>query len=750
MLMRDGEAASGRIVPHSFDCAVRKAAYDYGRELLPRLGAFEDLYYALNLNATDCRMPLAARGKPQVHKNRHSAKLPTDAVYVAPPINSNNEADGSRRNPFRCIQTAADVAAATGVQTVVLRGGTFYLAKPIELTARHSGIAFIAHPNERPIVSGGTPLTGLKWTPHNVSGGSNIWVADVASPPVGGVPGLHIGGVRATRARYPNLPGGIEVSPGYGAMIPGAAAAWSLPNLRRWGNVSFYTDNTSAHYRPDATDKRWFEHYTIGVGGPCAVYDPPVSYWCSEHPSGGGAFAFRTPSGLVPNASALPHLPYAKPRDALFFVWRPARWANWMFEVASYDKASNNFTFGKGGNQGARGANTGGDWFVENVLEELDHPGEFYYDAEASKLYLYHNGTGAPPPNATIVAPRLRTLINVSGTQWTPVRDVRHSGIGFTATRYTYMDAHGVPSAGDWALDRVGAIFVQGTERVTFDNCTFDRLDGNAVMVSGYNRNTTISDSDFSFLGGNAIAAWGYTNETDTDPGRPGIALANAPTAGVDGTDGEHPRYTKVTGCTAREVGLYEKQSSFFVQAKTAMSNLSGNVFFNGPRAGINLNDGFGGGDDISRNLVFSTCRESGDHGPLNSWDRQPFLTDVRNGTPSMYMAWRHIHHNFFIDNYSPQEDVDNDDGSAYYSTHDNFLVYGATGMKNDFGGHDNHHYNNVHAQRPNASGPRRWPSLLCSRPVCSRACVGADLCVRRPGPRHLRPAQGARGFFLF
>ena len=63
-----------------------------------------------------------------------------------------------------------------------------------------------------------------------------------------------------------------------------------------------------------------------------------------------------------------------------------------------------------------------------------------------------------------------------------------------------------------------------------------------------------------------------------------------------------------------------------------------------------------------------------------------------------MQMAWREIHHNFFIDNYSPQEDVDNDDGSAYFKTHDNFLVYGGNGMKNDFGGHDNHHYNNVYA----------------------------------------------------
>lgn len=33
-------------------------------------------------------------------------------------------------------------------------------------------------------------------------------------------------------------------------------------------------------------------------------------------------------------------------------------------------------------------------------------------------------------------------------------------------------------------------------------------------------------------------------------------------------------------------------------------------------------------------------------------------------------MQWRRIHHNFFIDNYSPQEGVDNDDGSSYYKTH--------------------------------------------------------------------------------
>ena len=117
------------------------------------------------------------------------------------------------------------------------------------------------------------------------------------------------------------------------------------------------------------------------------------------------------------------------------------------------------------------------------------------------------------------------------------------------------MDPHAVPSAGDWALDRTGAVFLQGTEGAIFDKCTFERLDTNAVMISGYNRNATVTNSEFSFIGGNAVAAWGYTNETKTDRMRPGITLENYPQAGVDGTDGEHPRYTTIISNVAREVG---------------------------------------------------------------------------------------------------------------------------------------------------------------------------------------------------
>ena len=50
------------------------------------------------------------------------------------------------------------------------------------------------------------------------------------------------------------------------------------------------------------------------------------------------------------------------------------------------------------------------------------------------------------------------------------------------------------------------------------------------------------------------------------------------------------------------------------------------------------------------------------------------------------------------IANYNSILAIDNDDGSNYYKTHDNFFAYSSRGMKNDFGGHDNHHYNNIYS----------------------------------------------------
>ena len=45
-------------------------------------------------------------------------------------------------------------------------------------------------------------------------------------------------------------------------------------------------------------------------------------------------------------------------------------------------------------------------------------------------------------------------------------------GLRFSAAAPTYMMPYGVPSGGDWALDRYSAIFLQGTQETLIDGCS--------------------------------------------------------------------------------------------------------------------------------------------------------------------------------------------------------------------------------------------------------------------------------------
>jgi hypothetical protein len=106
---------------------------------------------------------------------------------------------------------------------------------------------------------------------------------------------------------------------------------------------------------------------------------------------------------------------------------------------------------------------------------------------------------------------------------------------------------------------------------------------------------------------------------------------------------------------------------------------------FNMPRAAINVNDGFYGNHTLSYNVLFNTVRETGDHGPINTWDRQPFLTDaVQSGLPSLWQHVSYIHHNTLFNNYRSLWPIDHDDGSCLYEDSYNFQVYG--GKKNYLG----------------------------------------------------------------
>lgn len=135
-----------------------------------------------------------------------------------------------------------------------------------------------------------------------------------------------------------------------------------------------------------------------------------------------------------------------------------------MFEVDSVerkrDAISINWT--KGGFQECRGNSRGGAFFIENLLEELDAPGEYFYDKQDKKLYLYPNGTISDmttillsqEENLIEVNDNSRDYLQIRGSNSKPVHDITIQGIEFAHTRNTYMEPFEVPSGGDWALHR--------------------------------------------------------------------------------------------------------------------------------------------------------------------------------------------------------------------------------------------------------------------------------------------------------
>lgn len=668
---------------------------------------------------------------------------------------------GSQSSPFKTVAKGVASAQKAGPgSSVILRKGVYYVDSTIKLTANDSsGLTMQSYQGEEAWLSGGKLITP-KWMPHNVSGnsswdveqnqnaiygqtpipgkisingsydnydmcqsmckangscnvwtwhdehqgnyahqcwfrfdnywhpvpegghvsghlnvGPNIYVADLSDENISSIRGLRINGMRSIRARYPNA----DPEMGFGSTLN--AKSWVPPTLPTKPDKEVNPD------KPMRNSSNSFQKYQLGIGGPCKDFTPPAGYWCGSATSGGGAFTYRVPSGMIADKSVLPNSPYKNLVGGVVQTWRPGHWASWMFEVGDYDASSGKFTFSRGGFQGARGSDSGAEFYIENVFEELDSPNEWFYDEKSKMLYLWYNGTGAPPQDTVFEVTNVKTLFSVMGNQQNPVKGVNFKGLMFKDTSYTYLDPHGMPSGGDWALQRMGALFFEGTEKTLVDSCVFERLDGNAVMISGYNRNVTIQNSEFAWIGDSVIGSWGYTTGAGVDG------------MGPDGTDGNQPRFNKILNNFVHELGVWEKQSSFYFQAKSCQNMLMGNIFFNGPRAGINFNDGFGGGSHLSENLLLNTCRESGDHGPFNSWDRQVFATKVKDGTTSSPdKLYDEISGNFMIANYHSQEAIDNDDGSNYYLTHDNFFAYSGNGMKNDFGGHDNHHYNNIYA----------------------------------------------------
>ncbi|XP_028405678.1 uncharacterized protein LOC114528250 [Dendronephthya gigantea] len=738
--LKDNKPVPNNVSP-KLDCAIKEFAWNYSKKLQPNRGNFLSVFDALQLQ-TNCNITRPSKNiDVKTRRSTPFIDLSSNVVFVhsTKGLDKNN---GREERPVASLLAARNLCrqyrkVENDHCTIYLMEGVHELKETLHLGPEDSGTSFVG---DNAIISGGKTIKpewklykntmqsasgqnaifydGLKpgessksvmymskinssatclagcnsdvkctayvflntdtfksmcyfrfdglWNPepqNNCVSGKKITIysTDLRDSNIKPFNSLFIDGRRAVRARFPNgnpETTGIHTTPtGYVTK----ALSW-LPAKPSPPAVEIQIKNP---YR----SHNQFPIFQLGIDGSVKQFHPPESYWATKEPYGG--VTYKVPSGLVYNKSLEMSVnEWKRPETGIVHAYMHYHWGGWQFQLDSRNMSSNTLKWSKGGFQEARGDTGGAEWYVENIFEELDVAGEWYFDDETYQLYYFPNGS--LPEEVTIS--QVETLISIKGYQSNPFKNISFSHLTFTETSSTFLESYEVPSGGDWSIHRNGALFIEGGENVVVESCLFTNIGGNALFLSNYIRDAIISNNEFVWIGDSAIAAIGSSNL-------------------IDGTDGNQPRRTKILNNLVHEIGLFGKQTAAYVQSLACETLVERNVFFNGPRAGINFNDGFGGGNVVTKNLLFNFVRETLDHGPFNSWDRQPYLTRVRDDkNASLVPKENTMTYNFIISNYHSCWPIDHDDGTGYFTDQYNYLVYG--GFKNYLGHSKTSQYN--------------------------------------------------------
>jgi hypothetical protein len=546
------------------------------------------------------------------------------AFYVSGSGNDRNP--GTKSAPFATLARAQQALrswkkTASGPVVVEVRQGTYALDRPLVFSPEDSGseaspVVFSASPGELVTISGSRTLD-CRWKPYR----DGILMCDLPGVKQRELrfPQLFVNGKRQMLARFPNRD---DSKPGRSGYIHPTAR---IPDGR-------------PDPRPGENDDM-----TFSGGAPRGILFDPVSFTAKR---------------------------WARPEEAVIHIFQGWEWGNlqWRLKAIEYDARA--IWFGEGGFQ------MGAKWFedpakiekesrffVENVFEELDAPGEWYLDIKAGILY-YKPEPEVDMAGARIEAPLLQQLVRFVGTQDAPVRHLAIEGFRLTQTASTFLEPYDIPSLSDWAIHRGGTVFLEGTRDCAVRNCWFDAGGGNAVFINNYNRNATVTGCKFTDTGDSAVCLVGTLGTTN-------------------GTRRAFPYECTVSNNLIHDCGVFGKQIAGVYISRAKRITAAHDTIYNMPRAGICIGDGTWGGHVIEFNHIYDTVRETGDHGPFNAWGRDRFwsLTQSHSG----YGKGRSLEAgNVKIDAMEPVilrsnffEDhsgwgLDMDDGASHYEIYNN------------------------------------------------------------------------------
>lgn len=330
---------------------------------------------------------------------------------------------------------------------------------------------------------------------------------------------------------------------------------------------------------------------------------------------------------------------------------------------------------------------------VENIFEELDVPGEWFYNTTEHKLYFMPD----PQTNlktAKVEIVRLKNLIEFNGTKASPVKNIRLQGFVFRHAARTFMENKEPLLRSDWTVYRGGAVFFNGAEDCSVQDCEFGQVGGNTVFVNNYNRRIAITGCYIHNSGASGVVFVG-------DPATvrsPIFQYGNQNYITVDRTPGpkgdNFPEDCLVENCLITLTGRDEKQTAGIQMSMSHKIRVNHCSIYDVPRAGININEGTFGGHIIENCDIFNTVLETGDHGSFNSWGRDRYWTPDVSETchevakDTLMPFWDMLEPNIIRNSRLRCDhgwDIDLDDGSTNYQIYNNLLLNGGLKLREGY-----------------------------------------------------------------
>lgn len=397
--------------------------------------------------------------------NISEAAAAIQATYYLSP--SGNDANaGTLEAPFKTIKKACDIVQTinqnmTGDIIVYLRGGMYTSDSTIHIGNSMSGtngytVKFMNYTGEMPMISGGQAITG--------------WTLSDAAKDIYQVTGvnfnfrqLYVNGVKAIRARTPNLPSGSNTN---------------------WYKLTGYDGNAKNVQVESSKMSNWNNFKNVEM--------QLILCW-GDNTLRLDSYTTSGSTSYIKLQSPEQNIVFQRPNPGFGFC--PQRC-----------------------------------YYFENAYEFLDTVGEWYLNLATKTLY-YKPRTGENMATATIIAPKVETLLSIQGASTSnQVHNITFSGIHFLHANYLrpsnfgFLDAQ----AGQYNVSALSnnqqyvnrptaGVYVACANHIRFERNVFRYMGSTGLDFNYGTHDDMIIGNVFTDIAGNGVSIAKFTKDTTAE-----------------------------------------------------------------------------------------------------------------------------------------------------------------------------------------------------------------------------------------